>query len=392
MTAPTQAPQKAAQPAGGKAAPILRPFRIGVQEQDDTQPYDATFTMSTSSPVNVNPPIVVPATTWLNSLDILVEATTSANAATVAFKEDGPFSALGTVTFLDSQNNPICGSATFTGWDLMIVNKWGGYSFADDPRSLPFYSATTGSGSTGGSFVFLLSIPIQIVPRDALGTLPNKSSSTAYRLTLTLATTSSVYSTGPTTPPSVRVRAFPSSYWKSTGTDGNGNAVADAPPAPNTTQYWTKNDYSLNSGSFSQQLDGSIGYPVRNLVFILRDSSLSRAQGESDFPDPFQLQIQGNILLNRNKRVWQSRLYRDYGYGTVGDAANGKDNGVYVLPFNKDFGPKPGWESRRAYLRTTDGQRFAAQGSIGGSGVHTLTVITNYVAMGAGSSLASVVV
>ncbi len=66
-----------------------------------------------------------------------------------------------------------------------------------------------------------------------------------------------------------------------------------------------------------------------------------------------------------------------------------KDNGLYWKNYCRDFGPKPGWENRREYLRTTDGMRLQAKGTITGSGQHTLTVYTNYVGIGAGSSLAA---
>jgi hypothetical protein len=129
---------------------------------------------------------------------------------------------------------------------------------------------------------------------------------------------------------------------------------------------------------------------VRNLGFLLRDSTLSRSQGESDWPDPFKLQLQSNLLIDRIKKVWKKKITEDYGYTAAGDAVNGKDNGLYVEPYCRDFGPKPGWETRRGYLRTTDGMRLQAKGTIGGTGTHTLTVYTNYVGVGAGTNLAAI--
>jgi hypothetical protein len=139
----------------------------------------------------------------------------------------------------------------------------------------------------------------------------------------------------------------------------------------------------------SPLLVNSVGFPVRNLGFVLRDSNQSRAQGESDWPDPFRLQLQSNTMVNRIKRIWLRRMREQYGYGPTGDAANGKDNGLYWLPFNNDFGPKPGWETRRGYLRTTDGMRLQAKGTVGGSGTHKLVVYTNYIGVAAGTNLAA---
>jgi hypothetical protein len=198
-----------------------------------------------------------------------------------------------------------------------------------------------------------------------------------------------IYASSSTIGGSCRFRMTPVSYWQPTAVDGSGNPVAQQPPGVNTTQFWNKTDYTVNSGSFSPSLTNSVGFPVRNLFFVLRDSNLSRAQGESDFPDPFKLQLQSNMILDRIKKLWKRYITEDYGYLATGELAGQKDNGLYVLPFCKDFGPKPGWELRRGYLRTTDGMRLQPKGTITGSGTHKLTVFTNYVGIGAGSSLAA---
>jgi hypothetical protein len=385
MTAPVQ--QK---PGGGKPADkkpvVMRPFKIGVQELDD-EPFDRTVTTTTTS--QVLDQYGLPSTAFLNEIQILVGGTTSGNSANVTYAADGPFNVIASLIFTDTGNSEIISS--ITGWDLYIIDKFGGYKFNDDARSSPIYSATTGTGGTGGSFAFALRIPVELVKRDGLGSLPNKSQSTPFKVKITINTTANIYGTAPTAAPSVRVRMVPRSYWQPTQSDGSGNPVAPQPPGVNTTQYWNKTDYTENAGSFTEQLTNSTGFPVRNLIFILRDSSASRSQGESDWPDPFKLQLQSNIIVDRIKAVWQDEIARDYGYtGAVGDSGGSKDNGVYVIPFCKDFGMKPGWENRRAYLRTTDGMRLQAKGSIGGSGSHTFSVLTNYVGVAGGVSLAQI--
>ncbi len=378
--------QKKPMGTGQKAAVPLRPFMVGVQEMDD-EPYD--YTQATGASAVALPQYGLPSTAFLNEIQMLVQGTTSGNSANVTFAADGPFNAIDSLIFTDTGNSEIISSVT--GWDVAMINKWGGYKFNDDPRAGPLYSATTGTGGTGGSFGFVLRIPIELVKRDALGSLPNKSQSTPFKVKISLAPTATIYGTGPTAAPSVRVRMVPQSYWQPTQSDGSGNPVADQPPGVGTTQYWNKTDYDVASGSVTIQLTNSTGFPVRNLVFVLRDSNGSRSQGESDWPDPAKLQLQSNIIVDRIKALWQDKIARDYGYtAAVGDTAAAKDNGVYVLPFCKDFTSKPGWENRRSYLRTTDGMRLQFKGTIGGSGTHKLTVLTNYVGVAGGVSLAQI--
>jgi hypothetical protein len=392
MTGPAQTVQKPA------ARPMLRPFRVGVQVVDD-EPYDVTVTLTASTSA-LTPQYEVPSTGFLNDIYILVENVVTSNTATATststgvgvLNADGPYNVFDSILFTDTNNSEIIGP--IGGWDLYVINKWGGYCFQDDPEANTdlFTSTTnaTASSSASGSFSFMLRIPVELVPRDGLGSLPNKSSSTPFKVKITMAAIATVFANSATVGGACRVRMTPVSYWEPTATDGSGNPVADQPPGVNTTQYWNKTDYTVNVGSFSTLLTNSVGFPVRNLGFVLRDSNLSRAQGESDWPDPFKLQLQSNVIIDRLKKVWKKMLTEDYGYGAAGEAAAGKDNGLYWQQYCKDFAHKPGWETRRGYLRTTDGMRLQAKGTIGGSGTHTLTVYTNYVGVGNDTSLAAI--
>lgn len=385
MTAPVQ--EKAPAKADGKQMIPLRPFKVGAQSIDD-EPWEKSITLTASAqPLDQ---YNVPSSAFLEEIEIHVRGLTSGNAATVAFKEDGAFAVIDTLNFLDTGNSEII--TQISGWDLMVIDKFGGYKFADDPMSSPVYSATTGAGATGGSFEFLLRVPIELVPRDALGPLPNKSASTPFKLKTTVAPIAGVYATAPTTAPLVTFRMTPVSYWEPTSQDGSGNQVAPQPPAMNTAQFWNKTPYTDVAGGapWSKQLDNAIGYPIRNLIFVLRGADGLRATGETAFPDPFKLQMQSNVIANRTKKNWQDRLAKAYGYDAIGDGKNQKNNGVYVLPYNNDFAQKPGWENRRQYLRTTDGMRLEAKGTMGGTGQMRMDVFVNYVSPAAGTTLAQI--
>jgi hypothetical protein len=378
MTRPVSQPAA----SGKQAAVPARPFRTGVQVTDE-QPYESTVTTNASTQA-LNPQWDVPSTGFLNRIDVLVEGTTSGNSANVTYAANGPFNVIDTIQFTDSNGQPIIGP--IDGWDLYVISKYGGYCFSDDPKQSPIYSAITGTGGTGGSFAFALHIPVELVPREGLGSLPNKSSSTPFKVKITIAATATFYGTPPTAAPAVRIRMVPKSYWQPQATDAQGNPVAQNPPAVDTTQYWTKTPYTISAGSFATQLQSSVGFPVRNMILVLKDSNGSRSQGESDWPDPLRVQVEANIMVNKLKPLWKHDIAQDYGYtGSTFDAAGAKDNGLYALPFCKDWTGKPGWESRRGYLPTTEAMRLQLQGTIGGSGTHVLDVYTNTVAPGAGS-------
>lgn len=404
MTAPAGTTQQApGKQAAAKTPVMLKPFKIGVQTTDD-DPFDRTVTIGAGT-TNLDQ-YEVSAEGFLEDIYILIQNTVTSSTATATGTgavgvpvEDGIFMVINQIVFTDTNSSEIMGP--ITGWDLAMIQKWGGYTFKDDPRANPdLYSVTsnaTASSSAAGSFSVMLRIPVELVPRDALGSLPNKSSSTPFKVKITVNSVSGIYVNNATVGGSCRFRFCPKQYWEPTATDGSGNAVANQPPGQNTTQYWNVTEYTLASGTFSQLLTNSVGFPVRNLGFSLKDSNGSRAQGELDFPNPFQLQLQSNLVINRIKELWKRQITESYDYGGggfltagTGDGVGQKDNGLYWETYCDDFGPKPGWEMRRKYLRTTDGMRLQAKGSIGGTGVHKLKVFTNYVGVGQGSTLAQI--
>lgn len=397
MTAPVQTPPPAIKAPAKAQQVALRPFKIGVQSVDD-EAYDVAVTLGAST-VTLTPQYEVPSTGYLNAVYILVENVVTSSTATATgtaglgvLKEDGPYCAIDNIIFTDTNNAEIVGP--ISGWDLYVLSKFGGYCFQDDPEAnTDLFTATTNataSSTASGSFSFMLRLPLELVPRDALGSLPNKSSSTPFKVKTTMASVGAIYNASATVGGACRVRMIPDSYWEPTPTDGSGNTVANQPPGVNTTQYWNKTDYTTTAGSASIMLSNSVGFPVRSLGFVLRDSNLSRAQGETDWPITTRLQLQSNLMLDRPVKYWKRRITEMWGYLAAGDAAGQKDNGVYWHPFNADFYPKPGWETRRSYLRTTDGMRMQLKGTIQGTGTHTFTVFTNYVGVGGGSSLAAV--
>ncbi|TDC20617.1 hypothetical protein E1265_21340 [Streptomyces sp. 8K308] len=372
MTTPTKAPTRRTGQNAQQQAPVARAFRIGVQSHEEIN-YDETRTLGAST---IDLPVLnVPPAGFLRNIYLVVEGTTAGNAAAVTFAEDGPFNVIDSITLEDVNSAPIVGP--ISGYDLYVINKYGGYRNQDDPKMSPVYSAVTGSGATGGSFAFVLKIPIELVNRDALGALPNKSGTAMFKVRIRIAPNATVYGTAPTAAGSVRVRMAQVDWWDPDAQDLRGRPLAQNPPAVQTTQYWSKAVFNVNSGAIRQQLE-RVGYLVRNLIFITEDTNSSRLAGDANFPDPFTFQFEANTLLTRNRVVWRHMIAEDFGYNAAAESAGGRDNGVYPLPFNLDFGLKPGAESRRGYLPTSAAARLEVQGNMGGAG--TLTVLTNDVA------------
>jgi hypothetical protein len=309
---------------------------------------------------------------------IMVDATSLTNVATVAnTNNNAPFSVIDSVTFEDTNSKPIVGP--FNGYDLYIVNKYGGYFNNSDPKASSIYTNVTGAAGTI-TFNFVLRIPVELVARDALGALPNKSGTNKFKVRIRLAPIAAVYSTPPTNAPSVRVRMVQDGWYEPNMTDLKGRPLAQNPPAVQTTQFWTKGTYNLATGDQRQQIQQGLGYLLRNMLFINYPSaSLTRdATSDGNFPNPATVQFEANDMITRPAALWRDLIARQFNYTGTTEAANGRDYSVYPLPFNLDFGLQPGAETRRGYLPTSDASRFEFRGTFGAA--TNFTVLANYVA------------
>lgn len=390
MTGTATAPAGAAPASGapaGKAAPPAAPFRAGTIRTLSTDGYTNTTTPGSGA---TDLPVYEPTpNAYLRGIWVYSKAIASGNTASVAFNADMPQGCYSTVVFQDANEKPIVGP--FDSYTLACVNKFGGYQLLGDPRASAVYSVTTGTGATGGSFSQVLYVPLEVVSRDALGALQNKSASSEFTLKLTLATSSAIYSTAPTTVPAVTTQLLEDGWLQPKATDLTGTPLSDAPPQLGTTQYWTRGTYNSLDGSQQVQLTQGLGYPVRMHMYINYDvSDGTRATGETDFPDPFQWIFKGTSIWNVPKTVWRDQMSRWFGlFDTTADTANGLENGVFVMPFNQDFGLRPGAELRNGYLPTQQGDINQAVGDF--SGNSKLYFVANYVAPAMGpANLASI--
>jgi hypothetical protein len=364
---------------GEKGQPVvtMRPFITGTRTIDRAI-YDNTTTMLVT-PVKL-PTYNLDTDGFTSLLYVVVEATTAGNGANVTFDEDAPFSSILSLQFSDTNNKPILGPVT--GHDLYLICKYGGYGHNDDAKNSPNFSVTTGAGATGGSFTYVLRVPIEIVHRDGFGSLLNKSASAVYKLDITMAGGGDVYGTSPTALPSVRTRIQQVGWMDSDEQDVYKNQADANPPALNSIQYWDKQTLVVGTGSMNQQLNTFSGL-VRNLLFELRTSTGARSN--NDWPDPFELHYDKTVPVSRIQRAWREMMSIDYGYNGATESTTGtntQDTGVRALPFTRDYGLKPGAESRFGYLPVTSATSLVMRGSVGSTdsaNPHTFNVFVNYV-------------
>ena len=322
----------------------------------------------------------IPAYGYVRSI-LLVVTATGGSGTSVTAAEDGPFNVLKNIALTEPNGATI--NQFNTGYDLYLVNKWGGYrdSHGADPKASPTYSAV---GASTGNFTFVLRIPVEINLRDALGSLPNQNAAATFKLRLTQAASTTVYGTVPTTLPSLRVRAYLEA-WDQPETQSAGQANQVTPPAMNTTQFWSSQTYNVGAGSQNIRLT-RVGNYVRNLIFVLRRAGTSRANGDSDMPDPLTVYLDTRPLDIIERNNFRHQMYERTGFGgasgtnvPANETPQALDNGVFVYDFAHEFDGSLGRENRDLWLPTLGSTRLELQGNFANAG--TLQVLTNDVAI-----------
>jgi len=359
VTAPTAPADK----KNGKAAPVMpRSFICGSRKNDKSD-YDSGSVVLTTAEQRLQAYQIAPSG-YLRGVILVVENTAvNTTATTVAYAEDGPFNALSVIRFLDTNSRPFIG--TMTGYDVMLVDKYGGYTFQGDPKMSATYSATSGTTTTAGTFAFVLYLPLEIMTRNALGSQLNKSGAAQFSLELYAAATGTIFTTAPATSSTLRIRSALFSWLDPEATDARGNPVQQAPPFLNTTQRWEKQaGEPISSGERNLRFQGIDGL-VRMLIFVARRNASTRANGETDWPDPISLKYEESFLIQSRMRLlyrWMIGIH--YGYNAANEAAGGRDAGVFpVFEWMQDFERKPGNEMSRTWLPMSSASNLEMNGN-----------------------------
>jgi hypothetical protein len=322
----------------------------------------------------------IPAYGYVRSIVLLVQLTGGAGTS-VAGTEDSPWNVIKNIALTEPNGSVL--SQFNSGYDLYLANKWGGYrdSIGADPKASPVYSAIA---SATGNCSFLLRIPVEINLRDALGSLPNQNAAATFKLRITQAASTAVYSVVPTTLPNVRVRAFLEA-WDQPEAQTAGAVNQVTPPAMNTTQFWSSQTFNINAGSANVRLT-RVGNYLRNLIAIFRRAGTSRANGYLDFPDPTTLYLDTRPLDIIERNNWQNQMFERTGFGGAAgtifpalDSPQGIDAGVFVYDFMHEFDGSLGRENRDLWLGTLSSTRLELQGTFANAG--NLTILTNDVSI-----------
>lgn len=362
-----------AQNEGQAPAPMIpfpRASRIKSQ-----QAYSASFTIGASA--QQLPPLDVPAGGFVKFLDFDFVMTTAGNSAATAYQNDGPWSVIQSISVTNAAGNSIY--VPITGYQWMLTNKYmspGVDPQFFDPRADPYYSATTGSGATGGSFRFRLRLWFERDPRDAFLALPNMASNRQYKINIMLAPETAVYTVVPTTDGTLAVTAT-AYYWSQPQpVNALGVAQQTAPLSNGGVGLIRVQTVNLTPGDKTIKLE-NVGNIWRSAVFVLRTAASART--ESDLPATSWLRLNNDNLFWYTLQQWRRDMAQHLGFtSSTAEAARGPDNGVLAWTYlNAQHGNSRADGPRAQWLATLDATLLQLQGTSFGATAATLEVITD---------------
>lgn len=359
MAAPNVASQGNAGNNNGNAqAPpaAVIPFVAAAHEHTE-QFIDQTVTLG-SGAVDIGP-FDVPAFGYVRNIWLDFEAVGGTGGSPVT-NNDYPYNIIQSISLTDVNGAPIYGP--LTGYQALISNVIGGYAYKSDPRRLSDYDPSSSNPK------FTLRIPIEITHHDGFGSLANQNSAAAYKVNIRLNSSANIWTTPPSTVPTIRVRGVLEAWSLPNDRNLVGQPQAVFPPVHGTTQFWTASSFTLSSGNINV-LFPRVGSLIRNFAFICRDGATG-ARSNTVFPTNAMIQWDARVMVNDTQR-YRRGIFEERSValtalnGTTDDVA---DAGVFVYNFNHSNGNRIGDDNPSLWLPTVQATRLELQGTIAAGG------------------------
>lgn len=343
------APRGNAQEPAASGPVMALPFVQGAHEH--TEPFYQNPLITPGANALQFGPQQVPSYGYLRHIVIDVDMS-GGNLGAGVLHPDFPFNILQNITLNDTNGAPIFGP--YDGYATLWANIIGAYGFRSDPRQYPDYDGTINGR-------FQLRIPIEISHHDGLGSLANQNSAAAYQVSFSVAPTTTMFTTPPTTPPNLAIQMSLEAWSLPNETDRAGRPQAQLPPAHGTTMYHSQNQKIIALGDNTTQIL-RVGNLIRWMAFICRTTAANQPRTSAVFPDRATIQWDARELLN------DSQVYRRMVAFERIPSLAAMDAGVFIYSFNHCNENKVGDDSPTMWLPTVQATRLEVQGNSASAG------------------------
>lgn len=267
---------------------------------------------------------------------------------------DFPFNCLNLVRLQDTNGAPMC---ELSGFNLMLMNCYGGFAGSPDPRNDPDYSAAVVTPA------FALRIPIEFAA-NGMGSLANQSQSASYKLTVILES-NAVFAVQPTTTPTIKISTYMEFWTLPAAMDMLNRQQVRTPPFHGTAQYFTQQMNIAVPKGASQTKVTRVGSLIRTLAFVMREAGV---RSEKPFPDPYTFNWDSRDLQIASKRLLR-KLMRE-----MVEQLSTRDVGVYVFGFSYGEHRHFGENEINSWLPTVSATRLEIVGTTEEAGTADIVV------------------
>jgi hypothetical protein len=300
-------------------------------------------------------------------LDVVATLATSTAASVAVYAEDAPWNVMDSIIFRDV-NGEI---ANMQGYNCRVSNLIDGYaksapSIGNAPGAALIAAGTGGVGtsasqdgnivqnigavgtastgaSAGGNFRFPLRVPVATNRRDLLGILANQDRAQKYSLRTDIAASTSVFSTVPSSLPTVAINKFYEQYSVPLPTAPDGSPQDIFPPHFGTVQFHTQtvSESAPTNGGTVNHYIRRVGNTVRWFGLIFRSatastSSPTRGNADGNPPNLLRLKLGEDSVYSETWNYRRGLMFERYGFDM--------DRALLVYDFVHDFGPFSGYE------------------------------------------------
>jgi len=327
-------PQTTVEPPGG---PFIRHSQPGRRAL-----YNQTGITFNGSGITTQP--IPSAPGYYRGMRCIVSATGGTGTVAV-YGADAPYNAAALVTVKDAFGTPLIvapGYETF-----FLLPKYGGQfgtEFSRDISNLPSFQA----GQLNGNWTFSTVLPFEFA--KAYGTISGANASLLPTILVNWAASASVYTTAPTTVPTLNFQVDSDFYWLPEGVD-------IAPPGLGTTCQWIyqqANPTIGSGGSVIVQFPRMGGY-LLGFILELRDSLGNRVDA---WPARPRIIVDGVPLIDSDIRTIYDDMYISF---------QGTSRPAGVIAFSRrtslaqtDLGL---FDTGETYLSTNPGTLLEVQGA-----------------------------
>ena len=334
-------PQTTVEAPGG---PFIRYANAGSKAQYvlTAQAYGATIT---------SPLVAVPG--YLRKFRLRFVASGGSGTATVATAADAPYSAVSFIQLKDAFGTPLL---TGDGYSMLkLVPKYSGGHYLEsynDPASLPSWSAVSVGASASGNFTFQTAIPLEFA--KGYGCISMANASLLPTLQINLAASSSVYSTAPTTVPTLEIDNYSEFYWLP-------QQQIEPPGLGSTRQFVLQvANPTIGSTSSQQVTFPRLGGYIDMFILVLRDSTNARIDA---WPTEIRLYVDGIPLIQIRTDMLYDDMANQYQYNPY-TAGTARETGVIVLTRKTSLGQLVMGllDSLETTLSTNPGSSLAVEG------------------------------